>query len=195
MGCTVNTQWRKGPRCLGRYFQRIADSNVRVVVRLIAQKYLADLSIGARFITIGRDVIYCAASMKRTLTSKREFRCRDSHCFFSFFFFFSSLPPSLDYNELPVDVARGRVAEKEIYVGEKMKSTGRRETTYALSRALLSFISVPLCIRPLSHGWYAPPASPKSSFSSCPEILLIFPPPHPPPSPPPLPPPLSRFTS
>lgn len=125
---------------------------------------------------------------------------RLSHCFFSFFFFFSFLPPSRDYNELPVDVARGRVAEEEIYVGEKMKSTGRRETTYALSRALLSFISVPLCIRPLSHGWYAPPASLKSSFSSCPEILLIFPsspppppPPPPPPSPPPIPPPLSRL--
>jgi len=100
-----------------------------------------------------------------------------------FFFFFSSLSSSLDCNE-PVDVAGGRVTEEKIYIGEKMKSTGRRETTYALSRALLSFISVPLCIRPLSHGWYAPPASPKSSFSSCPEILLIFPPPYPPPSPP-----------
>lgn len=43
-----------------------------------AEKYLADLSIGARFITIGRNVIYNAASMKRTLTSQREFR-RLSH--------------------------------------------------------------------------------------------------------------------
>jgi len=122
--------------------------------------------------------------MKRTLTSEREFRCRDFRIASSFSFFLFSLPPSPDYNELPVDVARGRVPEEEIYVGEKMKSTGRRETTYALSRALLSFILVPLCIRPLSHGWYAPPASPKSSFSSYPEILLIFPPSHPPPPPP-----------
>lgn len=32
-------------------------------------------------------------------------------------------------------------AEEEIYVGEKMKSTGRRETTYALSRARFSLLS------------------------------------------------------
>lgn len=110
-----------------------------VVARLIAQKYLADLSIGVRFITIGRDVIYCAASMKRTLTSEREFRCRDSHCFSSFFFLFSSLPPSLNYNEAAGGCCQGKsVAKEEIYAGEKMKSTGRRETTYALLRSCAS---------------------------------------------------------
>lgn len=43
-----------------------------------------------------------------------------------------------------------------------MKSTGRRETTYARACASLFYLSVPLCIRPLSCGWYAPP-----KFSSC----------------------------
>jgi len=67
---------------------------------------------------------------------------------------------------------------RNIHAGEKMKSTGRRETTYARSRASLFYLDTTLCIRPLSHGWYAPPASPKSSFPSLlhGDILIFSPP-------------------
>lgn len=49
MDRTVNTQWRKGPCVASR---RIAGFAIGASRR--AEKYLADLSIGARFITIAR---------------------------------------------------------------------------------------------------------------------------------------------